>query len=261
MLNLPIKILKTIQIEDTQANIEVTGIDTLVAQWDAVARVTSRHLVVIVNAAVDGAAAQRACRLRFNGDTGNNYTDQYLRGADAAPSAARDDADDNIYVGFVVGTWYANSYSGCTILVPHAFNTVNHKTVLALGGGVEEMIQTSVGRWGSAAAITSITIYPSGDSLVAGSTVHLGVVDERYLVEEWISAGVGTAIFDNIPQGEGDLVVIGYAKSTQDAIEDEVLHYINDDGVAANHPAIEMIGRGAAAPTSAAVNGEIAIKY
>ena len=259
MLNLPIKILKTIQIEVAQATIEFAGINTLVAQWDAVARVTSRHLVLIVNAASPDAVASRTVYLRINGDTGANYNMQRLRGAGVAAAAAAATNAIVIYCPEVPGTNYANAYGGGVILVPHAFNTTNHKTVLAYGGGVEELVNVNVARRASVAAITSLLLYPDAGDFAAGSTISLGVIDERYLVEEWESAGVGTAIFDNIPQGEGDLVVIGYAKSTQDAIEDEVLHYINDDGVAGNYPAQELLGRAAVASAASPVNGECAM--
>ncbi|KKL78613.1 hypothetical protein LCGC14_2023110, partial [marine sediment metagenome] len=87
------------------------------------------------------------------------------------------------------------------VLIPHAFNTTNHKAVLAVGGSSEFTVETVAARWGSVAAITSVTIFEGvGDDFAVGTTVHLGVVDERYLVEEWLSAGTGVAIFDNIPE-------------------------------------------------------------
>jgi hypothetical protein len=256
MLNLPIKILATQQIETASETITFTGINTLVAQWDAIAKVTSRHLVLIINAkSVDGGNSITNF-LRFNADAGMNYSYQRLSGADNVDSAGRVDGANAINLPPIPGN-AANLFGGSTVLIPHAFNTTNHKAVLAIGGGVEWDVEAVAGRWASVAAITSVTVFEGvGDDLMVGSTVHLGVVDERYLVEEWISAGVGTAIFDNIPQGEGDLVVVGYARSSQAANEDEVLHYINDD--AAAHPAYEMLGRGAAR-TAGAANGEIAM--
>ncbi len=260
MLNLPIKILKTIQIEAEQATIEFTGINTLVAQWDAVARVTSRHLVVIINAHSPDAVNGRNARLQFNGDGGANYQVQQIRGFDAGVQAGRTIGSSFIDLTIdIPGTSTgADAFGGSVVLIPHAFNTTNHKVCLAINGAAEIYVSALYGRWASVAAITSILFTLNAGNYAAGSTIHLGVIDERYLVEEWESAGVGTAIFDNIPQGEGDLVVIGYARSSQAAIEDEVLHYINDDDVAANHPAIEMLGRFNVS-TSAAVNGEIAM--
>ena len=259
MLNLPIKILKTVQIETAQATVTFANINTLVAQWDAVARVTSRHLIIIINAASPDAVAQRDVYLRFNADAGANYNYQTIEGEAAVASAAILGGQTQLAPFPIPGTTYANAFGGGTILIPYAFNAANHKAVLSLGGAVEDEIESVAGRWASIAAITSALLLPSAGNFAAGSTFSLGVVDERYLVEEWISAGVGTAIFDNIPQGEGDLVVVGYARSSQAAIQDEVLHYINDDGVAGNYPAQELLGRAAVASAASPVNGECAM--
>ncbi len=266
MLNLPIKILRTIEIEAARATIEFDNIAELVAQWDTVAHVTSRHLVLIVNAASPDAVAKRAVEITINADAGANYNHQTLTGENAAADADRQDGVNALFelVGTdypfaIPGTTYADAFGGGTILFPHAFNTVNHKVALALGGAVEDYVSAVVGRWASVAAITSLIASLDTGNFASGSTIHLGVIGERYLVEEWESAGVGTAIFDNIPQGEGDLVVVGYAKSTQDAVADEVLHYINDDGVAANYPAQELLAIGAGPPVAASpINGECA---
>ncbi len=271
MLNLPIKILKTIQIEAAQATIEFDNIAALVAQWDAVARVTSRHLVLIVNAASPDAVTKRALEIELNGDSGANYNHQWMSGEAAAIDADRQDGINALfeligadYPFAIPGTDYANAFGGGTILFPHAFNTTNHKVALALGGAAEDYVSAVVGRWASVAASTSLIASLDTGNFIAGSTIHLGVIDERYLVGEWISTGVGlptpNPIFDNIPQGEGDLVVIGYARSTQAAVADEVFHYINDDQVAAHYPAQELLGVGAGPPTAASpINGECAI--
>jgi len=261
MLNLPIKILKTIQIEAAQATIEFDNIAELVAAWDAVAHVTSRHLVLIVNAASPDAVDSRGLEVRLNGDAGANYNRQVLQGIGVADAAGIGTGETRFLSTIEFpGTNYANAFGGGIMLIPHAFNTTNHKTALILGGAAEYLVKTAVGRWASNAAITEILCYPTGGNFAIGSTISLGVIDERYLVEEWESAGVGTAIFDNIPQGEGDLVIIGYARSSQAAVADEVLHYINDDGVVANYPAQEMLGIGAGPPAAASpINGECAI--
>jgi len=264
MLNLPIKILKTVQIETQTVTITIDNIDTLVAQWDAIAHVTSRHLVLIINARCIDVSDSITNFLRFNGDSGMNYFYQRLSGVDGNDTAGRVDGANAINLPPIPGANNANTWGGSEVIIPDAFDaSVHHKAVQAMGGSVEFTVEAVEGRWANVAAITSVTVFEGvGDEFEVGSIVQVGVVDERYLVEEWISTGVGTPtptpIFDNIPQGEGDLVIVGSARSSQAANEDEVLHYINDDGVAANHPAIELLGRGAAR-TSAAVAGEIAM--
>lgn len=260
MLNLPIKILRTIQLETPQATVTFANIDTLVAQWDAVAKVTSRHLVLIVNGRSPDAVDTRVIEILFNADAGNNGYFQDMYGIAAAPGAARGGPVNEIGVGFIPGTNYANAWGGTLILIPHAFNTTNHKAGLALDGGAEHIVDARAFRWAQAAAITTVRFGLDNGNYAAGSTFHLGVIDERYLVEEVSLAAVGIITFDNIPQGEGDLAVIGYAREdTLFAVEDEVIHLINDDAVAGNYPAQELIARGAVVTSASPVNQEIAI--
>ncbi len=258
MLNLPIKILRTIEIEAARATIEFDDIAERVAQWDAVARVTSRHLVLIVNAASEDAVAKRAVEITINADAGATYNHQTLTGENAVDDADRQDGINALfeypggtdYPFAIPGTTYANAFGGGTILIPHAFNTTNHKVALALGGAVEDYVSTVVGRWASVAAITSLILSPDTGNFVAGSTVSLGVIDERYLVEEIdLSGGAGQAIFDNIPQGEGNLCLIGYPRSDRAANAETIVLYINDDLVGANYQ--QQFTAGIAGATSA----------
>jgi len=245
MLNLPIKWLKTVELETQNIEITIDDIDLLVAEWDAWAKVTSRHLVVRTNCRnidVSNAVTQF---LRFNGSIANEYYYQRLSGVDAADSAGRTEGANAINLPPIPGAANADVWGGSLFLVPHAFNTVNHKTVLALGGSAEFTVEIVVGRWAQAAAINSVTIIEGvGDEMMVGSTVSIGVIDERYLVEEILDAGGGT--FDDIPQGEGDLAIIGYLRTALAAVDDEVVCAINDDTTAGNYPTQELVGRGAA---------------
>ena len=249
MLNLPIKWLKTVEI--TAENIEITidDIDLLVAEWDAWAKVTSRHLVIRTNCRDIDVSNSITQFLRFNGSEAMDYMYQRLSGVDAADSAGRVDGANAINIPPIPGAANDNVWGGSMVLIPHAFNTDNHKVLLALGGSGEFSVEAVVGRWAQAAAITSVGIVEGvGDEMVVGSTVSVGVIDESYLVKEILDDGGGT--FDNIPQGEGDLLVIGYLRTALAAVDDEVICAINDDTVAGNYPTQELVGRGGA--TSAA---------
>jgi len=244
MLNLPIKILDKIVVDDAVTEqITFSNIDTLVAQWDALAHVTSRHLVLIINARTVDVSDSITNFLRFNESAAMDYRYQRLSGVDAAASAGRTDGANAINLPPICGSNNVGAYGGSMVLIPHAFNTTNHKVVLALGGSSEFTVEAVAARWAQAAAITSVTILEGvGDDYVAGSMFLLGVVDERYLVEEIEDAAADfSPVFNNIPQGEGDLAVVGFARSDRAAVEDEVLHTINDDNTAANYPVQELL--------------------
>ncbi len=248
MFNLPIKILEKQELTAEAESVTFSNIDTLVAAWDTLAGVTSRHLVLIINARSIDVSDYITNFLRFNGDSGMNYLYQRLSGVDAADSAGRVDGANAINLPPIPGDNTDPAMAGSMVLIPHAFNTTNHKAVLALGGAVESAIEAVAARWASVAAITSATVFEGvGDDFAVGSTFLIGVVDERYLLEEIEDSGSDfSPTFDDIPQLEGDLVVVGYARSDQAAVEDEVIHAINDDSVAGNYPAQELTGIGGA---------------
>jgi len=186
MLNLPIKILQTQQIETAQATVTFTNIDTLVAAWDATKHVTSRHLVLIVNAASPDAVAKRAVEIIINGDGGANYNHQWLSGEAAVPDADRRDGRTSLFelVGTdypfaIPGTTFANAFGGGMIIFPYAFNTTNHKIALGLGGAAEDYVNAIVGRWASAASIVSLAFSPDTGNFATGSTLLFGL-DKRY---------------------------------------------------------------------------------
>jgi len=258
MLNLPIKILKTIRLEAETDQVTFTGIDDLVAAWDAAKNVTSRHLVLIINARSIDPSDSITNFLRVNGSLAMDYYIQRLSGHDNVADAGRMDGANAINLPPINGANQPNSMGGSVVLIPNAFNTVNHKAVLALGGASEYVVEAVAARWAQAAAITAVSILEGvDDDFVVGSTFHLGVIDERYLLEEILDAGGGT--FDNIPQGEGDLVVIGYCRTALAAVEDTVICAINDDTIAGNYPSQELIGRAGGPPTAAQPNFEVGI--
>jgi len=255
MLNLPIKVIdKHITPAGGEAAITFT-LGNLVTQWDAREGITSRHLVVIINAAEVGASDYGDITVSFNGDLGNNYGYQRLYGLDNAAASDIHDASDGLDLGrFVAGATLANAFGGGSLFIPHAFNTVNNKAVLALGGSSEHLVGAWSGLWSNIAAITSITL-AGGSNFIAGSKFLLCVVDERYVVSEEILGADGTFNVNNIPQGKGDLAVIGYLRSDRAAVWDDINHMINDDAVAANYMRQRLDG--AAAVTSASSNPDL----
>lgn len=250
MFNLPIKILKTIKLETAVASFNVNDITTLVAQWDARQHITSRHLVIMVNAAGPGVAYDWLL-VSINGSLGV-YNEQTVYGRNAVSSGVRNtDLLQSRGLDIPGQTTYPNSFGGGTIIFPHAFNSSNHKAGLSMSGGVEENFIARAIRWASNDAIANLTFLTSGAFIVANSVFHIGVVDERYLVEEVLLAVDGQPTFDNIPQGEGDLSVVGYCRTDRVATNDIVLHDFNGDTTAGHYYRQWLQGLGAAASAQA----------
>lgn len=251
MFLLPLQVIDRHVCPEPEATVTFSNIDTLIPAG-------ARHLVVIVNAATSAAIPGTPVLMRINGDAFVNYHSQELYGIDATDSAARPPPLTSVTHSLIPGPPYANAFGGGVMVIPHAFNTSGHKIAISPNGAGEYVVHLSLGRWANVAAITSILLFPDAGNFVPGSIITLAVIDEQYLVEEITDPGADfSPTWDNIPQGEGDLVVIGYPRSDLAAVEDEVLHTINDDGVAGNYPGQELTGRAAVTGAASPVNQEI----
>ena len=250
---IPVFLLEEQELTAAAASVTFSNIDTLVANWDAYAGVTSRHLVLVVNAASPDAVAKRAVEIVINSDVGANYNHQTLTGEAGVDDADRQTGVNALfeypggtdYPFAVPGTTYADAFGGGTILFPHAFNTVNHKAVIAYGGAVEDYVSAVAGRWAVVDAITGFELALDTGNIAVGSTFWLGVVDERYLVEEELLVADGAVSFLNIPQDGSDLGVIGYPRSDRAGTADDILLLFNNDGVAGSYFIQILQGSGA----------------
>jgi len=252
MLLLPLQVIdRHVTPAGGEASFTFSSIDDLIPAG-------ARHLVLIFNAATIGAGDYGDLSLRPNADATADKGHQRIQGVGAGTaSAVSNGATSWLCSRILAGPNFADAYGGGVLLIPHAFNTTNHKVALLLAGAVEHAVNASAFHWPHTDAITSLFIYGITD-FIAGSIFTLAIIDEQYNISEEILDGAdGSFTVDNIRQGEGDLLTIGYLRSDQAAVEDEVLHTINDDAVAANYPAQELTGRAAVAAAASPVNQEI----
>jgi hypothetical protein len=110
--------------------------------------------------------------MRFNGDTGSNYSDTYLYGNGSAAGSGRDTSSTNIRFGAVNNGSGGQSLS--TINVMNYSNSVTNKTVIARYSDAGAEASSAVGLWRNTAAITSITLLLASTSTYAtGTTMTL----------------------------------------------------------------------------------------
>lgn len=121
--------------------------------------------------------ADGGCRLRFNGDTGNNYAFCNMYGTGSSAATSR-----QINVGRI-----SLEYNGMNTTVPSYYTadifnyagTVNKKTVL--GSASEEFGATAgygdanvvVGLWNNTSAITQVDVWTVGTAFQAGTMVTI----------------------------------------------------------------------------------------
>lgn len=105
--------------------------------------------------------------LRFNGDTGTNYSYTYIAGNGTSASSGR--SSNNT----VIGLTYTGAGAPMTRLqIQDYANTTTYKTALIRQDDAANATMTTVGLWRSTAAISSITIV-SPSTIPSGSTFKL----------------------------------------------------------------------------------------
>ncbi len=133
-------------------------------------------LIIIANWGVS--LAGDGIVMRFNSDTGTNYSDTELYGTGSTAASQRRSNASFIDITRATGGDGTNKYSNGIINVQNYSNTTTYKTALIrsnLATGTYAGVDAIAGLWRSTSAITSITILTlsSGSNLLSGSTFTL----------------------------------------------------------------------------------------
>ena len=104
-------------------------------------------------------------RLRFNSDTGSNYSWTQLYGG-ASTGSNRGSNQDNI----PVGATSANERQMSTFSINNYSNSTTYKTVLVSPRGATTYASAIVGLWRNTNAITSLSISVASNTMAANST-------------------------------------------------------------------------------------------
>lgn len=114
--------------------------------------------------------------IRFNGDTGSNYSSTTLQGNGSTVTSGRASSDSSIYI-MTKGVGFDPSYLTTGIInIQNYSNSTTYKTVLSRSGVVRASVGETtafVGTWRNTAAITSFTIISDGGTYATGSTFSL----------------------------------------------------------------------------------------
>lgn len=115
-------------------------------------------------------------RVRFNGDTANNYFHVNMEGNGAGLGSFFGQENG---LQIANGVWWATSQRNILICNFFDFATTDkHKTTLTRNNRADRGTEALAGRWASTSAITSIEFYSSnGASIASGSSFYLyGIV-------------------------------------------------------------------------------------
>lgn len=149
------------------ANITLTSTDAEIVFSSIPA--TYRDLVLVVAGTSD---SNTGLYLRFNGDTGTNYTTvgMYGNGTSAISFSQS--------LSFTNANFISNTQGVNTVQVMDYSATDKHKTILARASYANNQAQAAAARWANNSAITSITLFmDAGRSFQIGTSFALyGVI-------------------------------------------------------------------------------------
>ena len=129
----------------------------------------------LVITAKNSTAAHQAMKIRFNGDTGSNYSYTRLLGTGLSAASDRSANNNGIDIGFLPNS--ASNFGTVILDIMSYANGNVYKSVLCSWesqGGLSgsQYVTREVGLWRSTAAITSALFFFTNDT-VAGSTFSL----------------------------------------------------------------------------------------
>ena len=132
-------------------------------------------LVLIVSGRSARAASDDSLYMRFNSDTGSNYSFTDLNGNGTTASSGR--ASNQTYLrpaaNIDAASQPAGSFSPVIISISNYSNTTTYKTMLSRNNMAARETGAVVGLWRSTAAISTILVYAASANLTAGSTFTL----------------------------------------------------------------------------------------
>lgn len=142
---------------------------------------TYKHLQIRGIARTQASAVLSLSRVRFNSDTGANYTQHTLYGNGSAVAVDTNTSDDAIqWLAPVPGNNATANVFGAMILDIHDYaSTTKYKTVRVFAGDDGNAANTDYrvflksGLWMSTSAITNINLFCSGINWAAGTTFAL----------------------------------------------------------------------------------------
>jgi hypothetical protein len=138
---------------------------------------TYTDLVIIINAGFSNAASDNQFEVRFNGDSGTNYSVTSLLGNGSAASSNRQ--SNNTYAEMFQRISRVSLTSNIILNIQNYSNTTTFKTMLARVNAPDSASNpgtaVNVNLWRSTAAINSVAMsnYAGGNTFLAGSTFTL----------------------------------------------------------------------------------------
>ena len=118
---------------------------------------TYTDLVIVLNGGNTRSGGSDSLTIRFNSDTGSNYSNTNLFGNGSTATSTRNTSATSMRIADVAAT--SNGLNSVAIInIMNYSNTTTYKTALGRGNVAQDIVSARVGLWSSTAAITSVQL-------------------------------------------------------------------------------------------------------
>lgn len=135
---------------------------------------TYTDLLLVISIRANSTPTSFGTGIRFNGDTGSNYSRTVLYGSGSSTVSFRESNQTRIFQS--AGSTTANQFNVIRYNIMNYSNSTTYKTVINRNDDVSDVTSVTAGLWRNTNAITSITITPYDDNatgFAAGCTFTL----------------------------------------------------------------------------------------
>jgi hypothetical protein len=127
--------------------------------------------LIIVTQAISASADDVG--IRFNSDSGTNYSQTWLSGNGSSAFSGRYSSSTSVYLD-IYGSMGTTLFNNANVQIMNYANTTTNKTFLSRSNRAGAGVDAIVGLWRNTAAITTIVLAPtSGVNFSTGSTFTL----------------------------------------------------------------------------------------
>jgi hypothetical protein len=135
---------------------------------------TYKHLQIRLAARSSHSVAEQVVNLRFNSDSGSNYSIHYLAGNGSAVISSGNASQTNFFVALIPGSSAtANAFGASVVDLLDCFSTTKNKTSRALLGTNPNPVVIYSGAWYNTTSVTNIRLSVADGNFVAGSRFSL----------------------------------------------------------------------------------------
>jgi hypothetical protein len=132
--------------------------------------ITGSYTDLVLIAAIKGTVNDESINVRFNSDSGSNYSHTTLIGTGSSAVSQRLSNQTSFRIGNGNSDTNFDAY---VVSINNYSNSTTYKTTIARENASSVAVSANVGLWRSTSAITAIEIFRGSGNLVAGSTFTL----------------------------------------------------------------------------------------